>query len=975
MKSKFSKILGVVVTLTVLASLMVTSTALPASAAVGSRYWSTVNTPTNVDDVLGGKTHMNPGFVTTAVTIGEPDIDLMTTTASGIIFAWDDDAKTLYKSIDGLDWATYNFGINATGAAVALVVSPNFATDGAVALATATEIWISTDGGTTFTSLSIVGGPTAITSLELGYPYITSNVLTIMAGGSNGVFYFKWAIGSVWTAIGALTNVLAVKISPQSLTDGEIMAVTLSGGNLVLTSAFGALGWNNVSFPDKIIVASAATPTSVTIALPSDYVGNTGKSILIGTIGATTDGLYRVSGRISSAGTAVNTGLGAVSVKSAVFSGTTVLAGIVAVGTVSRCANITAAIPVWTASAGPAMGTSAVLLLKGTTVYAGTSGADSAISVSNDGGVSFQQVGLIDCGALAANYLTVGLGKLTVVDNYTMFLVMSNSVTATKQYVFKTTDAGVSWYRIYTTAVATPLMLSVSTAYATDSLIVISDGTSALQKSTDGGMTWSLVGAPVTTVTGLFVLDADHIFVGALGGVYKVGYFAIIPTQAAGNVISFALKSSDATKATFMVGHSNGYVYETTNMGTTFTSLSYVGSAGSAYVTYAADGTRYATRGTGVYRRTATATSWSTLTTGLTTGIGIAVSGDGTLYAADAAAGANVFRTLNPTVVTPLTPTFNQLNFTGSLAGGGTLADLDIVGEADQNTVYIVDTTSGGSATTNRVNGRVQGFKDTLLGAPTITAPIAGTVVAGTNTVTFTWSSLLGANTYRVMVDTTEYSVTGVTTLTLTSATLATLTPGSTHTWSVRVSSTTSGMGTGAEGSYFSRSSAAASFILSLSPPSVQTESLPLNGTTDVAVDTIFSWPTIDGATSYDIAISEASTFAGATSVSVATNAYKVTTALKYNTTYWWRVRAVSATSTSAWTTSLFTTAKQPVVTTAVTTTVVSTTSLPQTTVTTTTTKEITPVIPSYLLWAVILVGAVLVIAVIVLIVRTRRIS
>jgi hypothetical protein len=153
-------------------------------------------------------------------------------------------------------------------------------------------------------------------------------------------------------------------------------------------------------------------------------------------------------------------------------------------------------------------------------------------------------------------------------------------------------------------------------------------------------------------------------------------------------------------------------------------------------------------------------------------------------------------------------------------------------------------------------------------------------------------------------------------------------------------------------------------------------------GATNVPIDTTFTWPAVVGAVSYEFEIAEeigqADKFYLKDEVGSSTvSAFKLVDTLKYDTQYWWRVRAVNSLGVkSAYTTSFFTTAKEVVVVEPPPPVVVTTNPPPQITL------EIPPAqvtkvepIPAYLLWAVIAVGAILIIAVIVLIVRTRRIS
>ena len=168
----------------------------------------------------------------------------------------------------------------------------------------------------------------------------------------------------------------------------------------------------------------------------------------------------------------------------------------------------------------------------------------------------------------------------------------------------------------------------------------------------------------------------------------------------------------------------------------------------------------------------------------------------------------------------------------------------------------------------------------------------------------------------------------------------------------------------------------------------VPTNAVPANGATGVDVNTTFTWPAVSGTNvTYEFVIAEET---GQTdkfaiidySATCPTNATPLREQLKYNTQYWWRVRATNGTVTSGWSTFFFTTEAAPVTTTATTGPVI--TIPPATSTVITITQPVTSItltqpstsnsIPPALLWAVIAIGAILIIAVIVLIVRTRRI-
>jgi hypothetical protein len=160
----------------------------------------------------------------------------------------------------------------------------------------------------------------------------------------------------------------------------------------------------------------------------------------------------------------------------------------------------------------------------------------------------------------------------------------------------------------------------------------------------------------------------------------------------------------------------------------------------------------------------------------------------------------------------------------------------------------------------------------------------------------------------------------------------------------------------------------------------------PTIGGYDVATEPMFTWNGVPGSIRYEIALSEDPTFTIIEwSYNVDQTFYKVDEPLRYDTTYYWRVRGVLGepyqeggvwlTPATPWTTGIFTTAAEPEPPAEP---IVVQPTKPEVNVEIPPTKiTIEPAeqaIPNYMLWIIVVVGAILIIALIVLIVRTRRV-
>jgi len=696
--------------------------------------------------------------------------------------------------------------------------------------------------------------------------------------------------------------------------------------------------------------------------------------------------LYKVTGRNAAPGTAADLNLGGAATDTAIgnvaVSGPAATANILisssAVATnlkkftgmptpVAATVNKNPYIPA---------GTMAFVTWGGTTAFAGVGAIntiDTGVYRSIDSGATFDGVGLMNVGTIA----NMTLSTLSAVDDNTMFLVMSNATAgfAAKQ-VWKTADAGVSWVRLTSGAAIADVL--VSPKYATDSTIVVIDGTTIALKSVNGGSSFTNFAIPTGALKGLMI-DGTSFFVGGVtaGDLYKSGVFANATGLTGKTVFSIALNPKDATNATMAVGTKSGEVYQSTDGGVSFKIVGAAFAAGDVSAAYGPDGTLYgADSAAGVFRYDATAATpaWSAVQQAGASK-GLVVTADGTLYMADGTAAATaVFRSLKPTAATAAKAEYQA---TGGLTGWAatySAADLAVVATAAKNNVYVIENSvaGGGVGTFGYVN-RIYGLSDTYIAPVVATSPADKALLTTQTTATIAWAAVTGATAYGYTIGTAAEVLPG----NVTSVTVGSLTAGTTYTWSYRVTAP-----------LFSRPSVNRTFITALPSVSEQgalIENLsPMNGAVGVAVDGTFSWTAVPGATGYYFVIAQET---GQTdkfaiidySATTPTNAFKLRENLKFDTQYWWRVQPYNATTTGAWTVAFFTTMKEPVVVEPTTTTqappvIVTQVPPPEITIEIPARPAPVQVIPTYLLWIVLAIGAILVIAVIVLIVRTRRV-
>jgi len=276
-------------------------------------------------------------------------------------------------------------------------------------------------------------------------------------------------------------------------------------------------------------------------------------------------------------------------------------------------------------------------------------------------------------------------------------------------------------------------------------------------------------------------------------------------------------------------------------------------------------------------------------------------------------------------------------------------------------------------------------YEDTLAIPVVLSAPSDGANldVKKTDEVTLQWEELCGADCYEVELyrycaecpdEKIEIDITWADRVVCEDddncteeacVVITDLDPGTTYYWDVRA----------CEGQpTWSKWSDLRTFTTAL--PSIGLAGLcsPECGADGVILTPNFSWDAVTDADSYEVQLATDEDFTDAVTGTAAVNAWLGAPELEYDTTYYWRVRAVKDGVYSDWTTCIFTTMEE----------VVEVWVSPYTGEKFYSEEDLKahideyeaahkPALSSPIIWAIIVIGALLIIAVLILIVRTRR--
>lgn len=934
--AKAKSVLIIAPVLTLLLSLLNLAIIGTAVATTDEVKWSKVNIPTE------GK----PG---SWVIARGSDIQHLTMANNGTLYACARGLTyTLYRSVDdGVSWSSIG---NVTDSIVDIAITPDDVN--VIYYATTANVYRSTDSGKNFFQLGPSPGGAASGGVEITSIDVTRANSRLIAVGTRdtdsaqfGDVYIldEEQVIPGWTSTGlGGYDVYAVAFSPNYAGDRQLVAVVTDETNTVVTAKISNAGWGAVMGDARLnrdnssVYSPVAVSNSAVIVFPDNYEGDADSEdctlfVAIDTGNGSGD-VYKIQGaRAPGNSLAIDLNIGAayglnnIDVTGLAINGSGSAAKLLAGAASNSRIYVSADGGVnWTRSRKEPSGTSKTYVLMApdfamsSKAYATTSGTESAFSISQDKGLQWNQLALID--TMMSTIVDLAPSPDYSRDN-TLFLLTFGG----EHSLWRSTNGGVTWERVFGSALSNVDSLSLVALppqYNSSNQKVfvagVSNGNPAIWESTDSGQRFTLRraldpdGLAITIDTWALVSDAT-LFIGSYDGsngrVYRTtnSGFSYSSGVATGSLplSSIVLSPGYEQDKTILVGNTNGWVYWSNNDGTSFEPLppdatvaplsgwltvAFAPEFKSNNIVYAAS----SPANKGVYRFTIGKSSqWEsidgTLPSGGTLGQ-LKLLSEGTLWATNTKAGGGLERSLNPTF--SLGPTFETV--TRGLNDGVVLSGLWI----SDHRLWTVDAT----------NTRLMTLVDSLTTpvkpiSPADKASGVGTVINHTiSNVGLEWTALSSATSYQWQIDhdTDFSSVPGgfEGNTQASSVRLPTLEPNTTYYWRVR-----------ANAPVLSPWSTRYSFTTSLDTEAVALKlESPTAGARGVPIKPIFQWSAVTGADAYELLVSTDVQFTNPIVVKIneyalRTTAWQCDVSLEYETTYYWKFRAVTANTRSAWST------------------------------------------------------------------------
>jgi photosystem II stability/assembly factor-like uncharacterized protein len=884
------------------------------------------------------------------------DIQHLTEAADGTLYAYGKGLTyTLYKSTDkGMSWSYIG---NVQDAITDIAVSPN--DSNTVYYATTSAVYRSIDGGNSFMPLPASPGGAGASNIEITsitMTWLNNNIIGVSTRDTDnaefgGVYTLNEGdIVPNWTDsnIGNY-DVYTIAFSPGYIADRQIVAVATDETDTFTFNKIGNADWNAFIGPAKLNKDNTSPPAAIavadgaTITFPDEYTAAGGNCLFVGVDTGVGEGdVYRIN-CIDAPGESIATDLNCgiaygeintdITGLTAYFDSQT---SILLAGAANSCHVYTSfdGGNTWQKSNKEPTGDSGTDILLATDfsstgiIYAVTSGDGSGLSISRDTGFTWNQISLIDS---AITSIIDFVPSPDISQSNTIFMITHGG----EHSLWRSTDDGSTWERIFSSDspnVDNLALVNLPSQYGTDCQTVFttgeSNGNAAVWESLDNGQSFQrrLNHEPGTAVA--FTINAWAIsdettffagsFNGSLGKVYRTTNSGFTYSQGVpvgtDSLYSIVLSPDFENTGSILVGNTDGWIYYSNDSGSSFQPLpSYTTSApltGSVSVAFDPDfdtnHTVYAasdTADSGLYRFViGVSNEWESIDSNLPTGATIdqlIVSDNGVLYAVSSNPDDGMERSLNPTYGS----VFETVTL--GLSSGARLSGL----WQSNSGLWSID----------NANCKLMTYSDTLTSSivqvsPSNETPGIGSLINHTvRNIDIDWETVQGATNYEWQISyNTNFSAIPAGfngTTSASSVHLPTLEPATTYYWRVRACAPV-----------LSPWSAKWSFTTSMDTEGVNLQpETPTAGAEGVSIKPIFQWTVVIGAEAYELLIATDAEFAHPVIVKIndyalTTNAWQCDVSLDYETTYYWKVRAITASTTSAWSSaSVFTTESEPV--------------------------------------------------------------
>jgi len=842
------------------------------------------------------------------------DVKLLRVARDGTLYAYANPSGTSYtlfkSTTDGDSWSHTG---TVEDEIVDIAIDPDH--ENTVYYATASDIYKSADAGESFRKLPLIPGGAGSNNIEITTIDVMqldgNNLVTVATKDNDNLEYggsylleedeeqfFSWVdmdIGSY--------DVYDISFSPNFADDAMLIAVVTDQAHTYVTYNYGTTGdWAEVELLSATSSSFTITAAS-NIAFPDDF--NEPDTLFVGVVGGN-GGVYQVDEAHSERLNDIDTDIISLAV-----AGQS--------GNINLLAGENDSSEVWystdggdswdsTTKAPSGSGPTHVVMTEdfigNGRAYAATSSSESAVSVTLDGSVTWNQIGLIDTTIDAIIDLAPAPNDS---EENSLFMLTWGG----EHSLWRSPDEANKWERVFSSTLPEVNSLSqveLSPQYGIESQVVFLAGTSegnpVIWKSADNGQTFSHSGRAAPYPIDIWaVVNDTTLFIGSYDGSNGLVYrstnsgrsYSAETVVGSEPLSSIALSPNYEQDETILIGNTNGWVYLSQDDGTFFEPLPpdatlppFTGSVTVAFdPEFESNDTVYAASSSpdeGVYRFIlGNSTKWENIDRPAGGMPGqLAVSADGTLYATSFETDGGMERSLNPTY--SLGPTFETV--TRGLDDGAALINLWLRG----NRLWSIDTT----------NVKLMTFTDSLtlpvtLTSPADTAPGIGNIINDmVRDVSLDWETLSGATEYEWQLnDNASFSDTpatfegagGASSVKLPELEIAT-----TYYWRVRASEP-----------ILSPWSDKWSFTTTMGSAATGPELIsPEAGATGVLTKPIFQWSAMSGAESYEFIMSTEASFDNPAILKIGdyalpATAWECNIELDHDTTYYWKVRAVNA--------------------------------------------------------------------------------